>query len=304
MSQVSKKYLVCVVGPTAVGKTKLAVDLAKHFSTDVISADSRQIYKELAIGTAKPTIEEMEGVKHHFIDSHNLTDEFSAGVFEREGNALLDTLFAQKEVVVLCGGTGLYVQALLYGMDDVPKVEEVYRTQLTAELEEKGIAILQEELLQVDADTYHAMDINNPQRVIRALEVYRATGIPISKYRIGAKKARSYQPIIIGLERDREELYNRIDQRMDIMLEQGLEKEAALYYSQRELNALQTVGYREIYDHMDGQYDREEMIRLLKRNSRHYAKRQMTWFTKMEGIHWFHPNRWNEIIEYIKKYMQ
>lgn len=304
MSQVSKKYLVCVVGPTAVGKTKLAIDLAKHFSTDVLSADSRQIYKELAIGTAKPSAEEMEGVIHHFIDSHYLTDEFSAGIFEREGNTLLEILFAKNNVVVLCGGTGLYVQALLYGMDEVPKVDESYRTQLTQDLEEKGLTLLQEELLKVDPETFHSMDIQNPQRVLRALEVYRATGNPISIYRTGAKKERFYQPILIGLERDREELYNRIDARMDIMLEQGLEKEAEQYYSQRHLNALQTVGYREIYDKMDGLYDREEMIRLLKRNSRHYAKRQMTWFTKMEGIHWFHPNEWNEVIEYIQKSMQ
>ncbi|MFN8414993.1 MAG: tRNA (adenosine(37)-N6)-dimethylallyltransferase MiaA [Cytophagaceae bacterium] len=304
MSQVSKKYLVCVVGPTAVGKTKLAIDLAKHFSTDVLSADSRQIYKELAIGTAKPTLEEMEGVTHHFIDSHYLSDEFSAGIFEREGNSLLESLFAKHDVVVLCGGTGLYVQALLYGMDEVPKVDESYRTLLTQELEEKGITSLQEELLKVDPETFHSMDIQNPQRVIRALEVYRATGNPISAYRTGAKKERPYQSILIGLERDREELYSRIDQRMDIMLDLGLEKEAELYYSQRHLNALQTVGYREIYDKMDGLYDRDEMVRLLKRNSRHYAKRQMTWFTKMEGIKWFHPNQWNEVKEYIKKSMQ
>lgn len=304
MSQVSKKYLVCVVGPTAVGKTKLAIDLAKHFFTDVLSADSRQIYKELAIGTAKPSVQEMEGVTHHFIDSHYLTDAFSAGIFEREGNMLLESLFAKHDVVVLCGGTGLYVQALLYGMDEVPKVEESYRVQLTQDLEEKGITYLQEELLKVDPETFHSMDIQNPQRVMRALEVYRATGIPISKYRTGSKKERFYQPILVGLEREREELYSRIDQRMDIMLEQGLEEEAAQYYPQRHLNALQTVGYREIYDKMDGLYDREEMIRLLKRNSRHYAKRQMTWFTKMEGIHWFHPNEWNEVIEYIQKSMQ
>jgi tRNA dimethylallyltransferase len=304
MSQVSKKYLVCVVGPTAVGKTKLAIDLAKHFFTDVLSADSRQIYKELAIGTAKPTKEEMEGVPHHFIDSHSLTDEISAGIYERDGNKLLESLFVKQDVVVLCGGTGLYVQALLYGLDEVPKVDESYRTELTLELEEKGITSLQEELLKVDPESFHSIDIHNPQRLIRALEVYRSEGNPISSYRTGTEKERFYQPILIGLERDREELYTRINKRMDIMLEQGLEKEAERYYSQRYLNALQTVGYREIYNFMEGMYNREEMIRLLKRNSRHYAKRQMTWFTKMKGVHWFHPTDWDKIVKYIKDSMQ
>jgi len=293
------KYIITVVGPTAVGKTALSVALAKRYNTCVLSADSRQIYKELSIGTAKASIAEQDGVPHYFVDSLSIEEPFNAGMFEREGLLLLDVLFKEHDVVIVCGGTGLYVKALLEGMDELPETDPELRTALNEEFEQRGLEIMQEELKQIDPVTYHQIDLKNPLRVFRAIEVYRQTGEPLSAFKTGDKKQRSFKTIKIGLTMEREELYERIDKRMDLMLAAGLEAEAAKYIQYRHVNALQTVGYSEIYGHLDGLYGREEMIRLLKRNSRRYAKRQLTWFTKDKEIKWFHPGQVAEIEAYI-----
>lgn len=294
-------FLIVLSGPTAVGKTALAIDLAKTYNTVVLSADSRQVFKELAIGTAKPSQEEMQGVKHYFIDHVSIHDRpiYDAAQFEKEAITLLQELFEHHQVVILAGGSGLYVNAVLNGLDDIPEVPDVIRNGLTIDFQEKGLDFLLQELLDKDPAYYNKIDKLNPRRVQRALEVIRHTGKPFSTFHTGEKKQRSFDVIHIGLERDREELNERINRRMDLMLEQGLEKEAEALYSYRELNALQTVGYREIFEHRQGLYKREEMIEKLKQHSRQYAKRQMTWLKKDETIKWFHPDQMEEIKAYI-----
>jgi tRNA dimethylallyltransferase len=293
------KYLITIVGPTAVGKTALSIALAKKYKTCVLSADSRQLYKELNIGTAKVSIEEQDGVPHYFVDTVSITESFNAGMFERQGLDLLEQLFKIHDVVVLCGGTGLYVKALLEGMDELPETDLELRSALNEEFEKRGLAAMQEELNAIDAVTYGLIDLQNPLRVFRAIEVFRQTGKPLSAFKTGDKKVRSFKAIKIGLNMDRDELYERIDRRMDLMLAAGLEDEAKKYAAYKSMNALQTVGYSEIYGCLDGLYDRDEMVRLLKRNSRRYAKRQLTWFTKDKEITWFHPNAMREIDAFV-----
>jgi tRNA dimethylallyltransferase len=295
------KYIITVVGPTAVGKTALSVLLAREYDTCVISADSRQIYKELSIGTAKPSKEEQEGIVHYFIDSLSITESFNAGIFERQGLKLIEELFKKHDVIIVCGGTGLYIKALLEGMDTFPETDPYIRNVLLKEFTDKGLNPMVEELKEVDELTYRSIDLQNPVRVLRALEVYRQTGIPISDFRKGSRKERSFHTIKIGLTMERSLLNERIDKRMDAMLAAGLENEAYENIEFRHLNALQTVGYTEVFGHLDGEYAREEMVRLLKRNSRRYAKRQMTWFGKDSEINWFQPNQVNEIVSYINK---
>lgn len=294
------KYLIVIVGPTAVGKTALSIEIAKQYNTSILSADSRQIFKELCIGTAKASLKEQDGVPHYFVDYLSIQDPFNAGMFEREGLAVLETLFAQKDVVVLCGGTGLYVKALLEGMDELPETDVELRAALNEEFERRGLEAMQAELQEIDPLTYSQIDLQNPLRVFRAIEVYRQTGKLLSEFKTGEKKPRPFNVIKIGLTMDREELYTRIDKRMDLMLVAGLEEEAKTYSAYRNVNALQTVGYSEIYGFIDGLYEREEMIRLLKRNSRRYAKRQLTWFTRDKEIKWFHPGAVGEIATFIE----
>ena len=305
MASINKnKYLVVVVGPTAVGKTDLCVQLAKHYQTDIISADSRQFFREMNVGTAKPTIQEQQGVKHHFVDSHSITEEYNAGAFETDVLELLEKLFKEHDVVIMTGGSGLYVRAVLEGMDEMPEVDPAIRHELTQKYEAEGLAPLLEQLEALDPVYFSQVDKANTQRVVRALEVCLSSGRPYSSFRTSEKRERPFQFIKIGLNRDRAELYHRIDQRMDQMLEQGLLDEAKALYPHRTHNALQTVGYKEIFDYLEGKYDWEEAVRLLKRNSRRYAKRQLTWFTKHPDEYtWFHPQQWQEIIGFINERM-
>ncbi|WP_162427254.1 tRNA (adenosine(37)-N6)-dimethylallyltransferase MiaA [Pontibacter pudoricolor] len=294
------KFVVIVVGPTAVGKTDLCVNLAAHFNTEVVSADSRQFYKEMQIGTAKPTIEEQKGIPHHFVNSHSIAEEYNAGAYEQDALLLLNTLFKEHDVVIVTGGSGLYVRALCEGMDEMPETDPGIRASLTAILEAEGLAPLLAQLEELDPAYFNQVDKANPQRVIRALEICLSSGQPYSSFRKSDKATRPFQTIKIGLTRDRQELYNRIDQRMDQMLQQGLPEEAKALYPFRTHNALQTVGYKEIFDYLEGKYDWEEAVRLLKRNSRRYAKRQLTWFTKHPDEYtWFHPQQWEEIVDFI-----
>lgn len=293
--------LIVVAGPTAVGKTSLAIDLAKHYQTEIISADSRQFYREMNIGTAKPAPEELETVPHHFIDNLSIEDKYDAGKFAEEAESLLKDLFTKYGKLILVGGSGMYIKALCEGFDEMPEIPEQLRTELTEAWTSGNRDGLLAELEKSDPEYFKQADLHNRQRVTRALEVIRVTGKPYSELRKGGHKVvnKEYSIVKIGLERDREALYHCINSRMDQMIDEGLFEEATSLYPFRHLNALQTVGYREIFDYMDGKYDKGEAIRLLKRNSRRYAKRQMTWFKRDEGFRWFEPNQIENIISYI-----
>lgn len=297
----TKKKLIVVVGPTAVGKTALAIRLAKHFQTEIVSADSRQIYRELEIGTAKPSAEELNQVKHHFINSHSIHADYDAGAYGRDALMLITSLFEKYNNLILCGGSGLYVRAVLEGFDEMPPVPVGTREQINKEYEANGLTWLQEQLKQVDPEYFEEVDIQNPHRLIRALELNRTWQRPMHELRKKKKLKHSFQVVKIGIELNREDLYDRIDARMDAMMASGLFEEAEKFYPLRNLNALQTVGYREIFGFMDGLYNKDEAIRLLKRNSRHYAKRQLTWFKKDQEIKWFPPGQVDQILELVNK---
>lgn len=281
-----KKKLIAIVGPTAVGKTAVAIELAERLKTEIISADSRQIFKEMEIGTAKPSAEELARVRHHFINIKSIDEEYNAGQFGRDAMEVIEKLFNVHDRLILCGGSGLYVKALLEGFDEMPEIPAGLREAISAEYELKGLAWLQREVELADPDYYSKVDVNNPHRLIRALELNRASGQSVGSLRKKGKKELPFEVIKIGLELPREELFQRIDDRMDAMIAKGLFEEAEKFYPRKELNALHTVGYQEIFGFMDGQYNRDEAIRLLKRNSRRYAKRQLTWFRKDKEIRW------------------
>lgn len=294
------KYLITIAGPTAVGKTELSIKLARALSTEIISADSRQIFRELSIGTAKPNAAELAAVSHHFINSHSITETYSAGDFERDALGKLDELFNQHDCVVMTGGSGLYIKAVCEGLDALPAPLEGLRETLTARLINEGLEVLQEEISVIDPDFAATKEIHNPQRVVRALEVFKTTGVPISQYQQKNIQQRPFKQILIALDRDRKELYDRIDLRMDNMLKEGLVEEAKSVIQFRDCHALQTVGYKEVYGYLDGLYNEKEMIRLLKQNSRRYAKRQLTWFRHQGDFKWFQPNQFDEILNYVK----
>lgn len=283
------KYLIIVAGPTASGKTNLGIKLAKHFDTEILSADSRQFYKEMTIGTAKPTAEELAAAKHHFVDNLSIHDDYTVGDYEREALQKLEEIFQEKDVALMVGGSGLFIQAVCEGLNEFPPVPPTVREELSNSYNKHGIWVLQKELKEVDPQYYEQVDTNNHQRLIRALEIYRATGKPYSSFRDQPKKERSFTPIYVILDWDREDLYERINMRVDIMMKNRLGLEAEGLYEHRNLNALQTVGYQELFSHTDGAYDIYEAVRLIKRNSRRYAKRQMTWFRRIEEGGFYHP---------------
>lgn len=295
-----KPILILVVGPTAVGKTNLCLNLAKKFDTEIISCDSRQFYREMNLGTAKPTKEELSEVLHHMINSHSIEENYDVKSFEEDALELLDQLFQKHRVVIMTGGSGLFADAVTEGMDEMPEIPAGIREQVIKEYQKKGLEFLQEEVKRLDPAYFELVDQQNPQRLMRAMEVCRGTGKTFSSFRVKSKIERSFKTIKIGLNRDRDELYSRIDLRMDQMVETGLFEEAESLFDKRHLNSLQTVGYQEIFAMLEGKYDREEAIRLLKRNSRRYAKRQLTWFRRDEKIHWFHPDQEDEIIAFIE----
>ncbi len=295
----NSKKLIVIVGPTAVGKSEMALRLAEYFRTEIISADSRQIYKELKIGTAKPTTEELAHVHHHFINTHSITEDYDAGEYGREALTRIYQLFETQDTLIMCGGSGLYIKAVLEGFDEMPEIPSGIREKIVEEFKSKGLPWLQKEVETADPDYFAELDSKNPQRLMRALELYRVANIPVKQLRKKTKLEHSFEVIKIGLEVSRDELYMRIDARMDRMVEMGLFEEAEMFYPHRALNALQTVGYREIFGCLDGEYDKEEAIRLLKRNSRRYAKRQLTWFKKDQQIKWFQPDQVDKVLLYI-----
>jgi tRNA dimethylallyltransferase len=289
------KTLILIVGPTAVGKTALSVLLAKHYNTEIISADSRQFYKELEIGTAKPSAEELNTVKHHLINSHSYKDLVDAGTYERLALKILAELFPKNDIVIAVGGSGLYIQALCEGLDPVDLRDDELRVELSKYSTEE----LQEKLKQLDPEYFEIVDQQNPQRLMRAIEVITLTGKTYTSLRTGKKKDRSFNIIKIGLNDDRAVLYDRINKRVDKMIENGLEEEAKTFYPFKNEYTLQTVGYTEWFDYFDGKHSRTEAIELIKRNSRRYAKRQLTWFNRYPEISWFSIHDLPKIIEHI-----
>ncbi|MGE0930576.1 tRNA (adenosine(37)-N6)-dimethylallyltransferase MiaA [Cytophagales bacterium EPR-FJ-38] len=296
-----KPLLVIISGPTAVGKTDLTIELAKLFDTEIISADSRQFYKELEIATAKPSRKQLSEVNHHFINSLSIHQKYDVIDFENDSLTLIGKLFKTKNVVLVSGGSGLFIRVLCEGLDPLPEVPDIVRAIINQEYEAEGLDSLQKELAQADPEYYAEVDINNPQRVIRAIEIIRATGQKFSSFRKKKKVERPFRILKIVLNRDREELYERINIRVDMMFEQGLLDEAKELLSFKDLNALQTVGYSELFPALQGEYSIEEADRLIKRNSRRYAKRQLTWFKKEQDSHWFHPDQKEEIIKLIRE---
>ncbi|HEY3405654.1 MAG TPA: tRNA (adenosine(37)-N6)-dimethylallyltransferase MiaA [Ohtaekwangia sp.] len=295
-----KKHLIVVAGPTAVGKTAVSIKLAKHFSGEIISADSRQIFRELNIGTAKPDEAELASAPHHFVDSHSIHEEYDAARYGQDALELIHRLFERNDFLILCGGSGLYIKAVLEGFDDIPEVPDSIREELVEGFEANGIGWLQEKMMTLDPDHFQEIDKLNPHRLMRALEVKIGTGSSIASFRKKQKREHDFNIHKIGLELPREELHERIDARMDKMIAEGLFEEAQQLFPFRNHNALQTVGYQEIFDFMEGKYGREEAIRLLKRNSRRYAKRQLTWFKRDEEMKWFSPEPFQQILDWLQ----
>jgi tRNA dimethylallyltransferase len=297
----SKKYLITVTGPTAIGKTAMTISVAKHFGCEIISADSRQFFREMSIGTAVPSKGELAAAPHHFIQNKSIFESYNVGDFEREALLKLDELFRENNFAVMVGGSGLYIDAVLKGFDDFPDVDLKIREQIIKRYEVEGIIYLQRELQRLDPLHYAIVAKENPQRLMRALEVCIGTGLPYSSFLGKKQHSRKFTPIIIGLNADREVMYSRINQRVDIMIEEGLIEEARDLYHHKNLNALQTVGYKELFDHFDGNISLAEAIEQIKMNTRRFAKRQMTWFKRTQGTMWFdyttHPS---QIINYIE----
>ncbi|MEZ4962106.1 MAG: tRNA (adenosine(37)-N6)-dimethylallyltransferase MiaA [Saprospiraceae bacterium] len=293
------KYLIVVGGATATGKTNLSIQLARHFGAEIISADSRQFYREMNIGTAKPSPEELEMAPHHFINSLSVEQDYSVGDFEKDALALLRSLFEKSDVAILVGGSGLFIQALCEGMDEFPEIPSETVAEVAEFYKEKGLEGLQKELEKRDPDYFLKVDRNNPQRLMRAISVCRATGAPFSSFLQQGKRERPFQPIYILLEFDRELLYKRINQRVDDMMEAGLLEEAKNLFPKKQLNALQTVGYQELFDFLDGKKSLPEAVELIKRNTRRYAKRQMTWFRKYGQWQRFNPTDTAAIVDFI-----
>jgi tRNA dimethylallyltransferase len=294
------KTLIVVVGPTAIGKTDLAIQLALHYRTEIISADSRQFFREMEIGTAKPSEVELQTAKHHFINSQSVETEFSVGDFEQQALRVLNDLFVSHDTAILVGGSGLYIQAVCQGFDNIPKPTEGIRDKFNSLYTNEGIEALKYGLLAVDPEYYREVDLNNPQRLIRALEVFETTGRPFSSYRIKNTSPRPFRIIKIGLDISREELYRRINHRVDVMMKNGLLEEVRRLQPYKDLNALNTVGYSELFDHLEGKVSLEEAIAKIKQNTRRFAKRQLTWFKRQKDIKWFRPGETSEVIDYIQ----
>lgn len=295
MSIKNKKTLLTIVGPTAIGKTSLAIDLALHFGTEIISCDSRQFFKEMSIGTAVPSSEELAQVKHHFIQHKSIFDTYSVGDFERDAITLLKELFKQHNVVIMVGGSGLYADTVVYGLDDFPEVSPEIRNRLNELYQKQGITYLQTRLKDLDPIQYTQMDVQNPQRMMRALEVCIASGKPYSSFLNKKETLRDFTNITIGLTAEREVVYNRINERVELMLENGLLIEAQTLFPHKKLNALQTVGYRELFNFFEGKTSLDFAIEEIKKNTRRFAKRQYTWFHKNKDINWFEINQLDKL---------
>ena len=295
-----KPFLVVVTGPTGIGKTQLSIELASSFNSQIISADSRQMFRELKIGTAVPSPEQLKKVRHYFIGNLSINDYYNASMFEVESITLLEELFRTKKVVFMTGGSGLYVDAVCYGIDDLPSADQEIRSDLAEKYRLFGLPWLQKQLLQLDPEHFNIVDLNNPKRILKALEISLMTGKTYTSFLKRTRKERSFNTIKIGLNRDRKELYEIINKRVDEMISNGLVEEARDLFRYKNLNALNTVGYKEIFDYFEGEIILEKAIELIKRNSRRYAKRQLTWLAKDKDMIWFHPEEYNRMHKHIK----
>lgn len=298
------KTLIVIAGPTAIGKTSVAIKLAQHYNTEIISADSRQFYREMEIGTAKPSPDELNAAKHHFINSHSITDTFNVGDYEKKAIELIGLLFQTRDQLILAGGSGLFINAVLYGLDNLPTAAEGIRNTLNELFLHKGLQHLQEMLKEYDPLYYSEVDINNPHRIIRALEVCISAGKPFSEFRKKSITNRPFSFIKIGLNTNRAILYDNINTRVDKMMDSGLEEEAKRLLPYRNLNPLNTVGYSELFDYFDGKQSLQEAIEIIKQNTRRFAKRQLTWFNKSDDIKWFEPEEFDKIITYLNYSLQ
>jgi len=294
-----KKYLILIAGPTAVGKTDMAIRIAQHFRTCVVSADSRQIYKEMNIGTAVPTQEQLFAVKHYMIQNHSITENFNASSYEFEVLALLNQLFTHHDLILLTGGSGLYINALLYGIDDLPTILPEIRNYWQNFFELHGLSKLQQELLQIDSEYYQQVDLKNPKRILKALEVFSQTKNKYSSYLTNSKKNRDFSVIKIALNIDRNELYNRINKRVINMINLGLVEEVKSLSNYKYLTPLKTVGYQEIFEYLENRISLDEAIDLIQRNTRKYARKQITWFRRETDIYWYNPTETENIIQLI-----
>jgi len=295
-----QKYLIVLTGPTGIGKTSIGITIARHFNTEIVSADSRQIFKELTIGTAVPQNNELKTVKHHFIQTHSIKENYNASRYENEALDLINTLFKSHNLVLLVGGSMLYIDAVCYGIDIMPDADQEIRKWLKDKLETEGLESLRFQLKKLDPDYYNTVDLKNPNRIIHALEISIMTGKPYSSFRSNPKKSRPFSIIKIGLNCEREVLHQRINTRVDQMIEAGLEDEARNYYHLKHMNSLNTVGYRELFTFFDGKITREKAIELIKRNSRRYARKQLTWFRRDTEMNWFEPDGTKDIITFIE----
>ena len=293
------KTLIVIAGPTGIGKTDLSIELAQMLDTVIISSDSRQLYQELKIGTAAPTSEDLAKVKHYMVGNKSIYDYYSAGKYELEVLDILKDIFKDKDTALLVGGSGMYIDAVCKGIDALPDADPEIRKQLIEKYEKEGIESLRFDLQRLDPEHYKAVDLKNPKRILRAVEVCIQTGKTYTSFLTKPKKERDFNILKIGLERNRNELYDRINKRVDLMLEQGLIEEARRFHKDKHLNSLNTVGYKELFAYFDKEYDLEEAVRLIKRNSRRYAKRQMTWFKRDNDFRWFHPDDKIEITNFI-----
>ncbi len=293
------KTLIVIVGPTGVGKTALCLEVAERLGTFIINADSRQIFRDIPIGTAAPTAEEQKRVKHFFVGKLHINDYYNASMFENDVIKLLDKLFGEKDNIIMSGGSMMYVDAVCNGIDDIPSVNESIRQQVKSLYEADGLDIIKEKLNKLDPEYFEIVDKNNPKRVIHALEICLSTGKTYTSFRTNTKKERNFRIIKIGLNRDRDELYSRIDKRVDLMIENGLIEEAKQMYPHKELNSLNTVGYKELFNYFDGKCTLDEAIFKIKSNTHKYCRKQLTWFKRDKDIHWFNPDNVEEIIKYI-----
>jgi len=295
-----QKHLIVLNGPTGIGKTKTGIQIAKNFKTEIVSADSRQIYKEMTIGTAVPDFEELNAVKHHFIQTHSIHEVYNASRYENEALDVIDSVLKTNNLVLFVGGSMLYIDAVCRGIDIMPDADAEIRKMLKDKLEKEGLESLRFQLKKIDPNYYNSVDLKNPNRIIHALEISIQTGKPYSSFRSNPNKTRSFSIIKIGLNCDRKKLHNRINSRVDQMIDAGLENEARNLHHLKHLNALNTVGYRELFAYFDGKTTLEKAIELIKRNSRRYARKQLTWFRSDNEINWFEPEQSNEIISFLK----
>lgn len=297
----NKHYLISIVGPTAIGKTSLSIQLARAFKTEILSADSRQFFKEMQIGTAAPTSEELSAAPHHFIQHRSIQENYSVGDFEREALEKIESLFKKHKTLILVGGSGLYVKSILEGLDDFPDIDPSIRANLNEQVKQSGLKPIQEQLQNLDPESFKKIDVENPHRVIRALEICLGTGQPYSSFLNRNKTSREFNVIKIGLQAPREVIYERINQRVDTMIREGLIEDARKLFPYKYLNALNTVGYKELFEHFEGKSTLEEAVAAIKMNTRRFAKRQLTWFRKEQDIHWFeYTTSPSQIISFIE----